>query len=311
MISTRSLAYIPGHTDVLYYNSISWDSHVDGPGQRVVLFLQGCEYCCPWCHSPHTQSTQPVLLFTEALCLGCMRCEKNCPEGVHSFSAGIHNIQRSKCSGCGLCVDLCPQSIEGASSGALTIVPKTASIHSLFRIMRPQLEYCRALTISGGEPLLQWGAVKKLLELCKALDIEIAIETTLTADEYAIRDLLPLVDLWLAGLRPLTGDNSHLNVPDESSTEQNLRLLPSQKVCIRYPLIPGYTDSAESLLRAVDIMEKSGVHHVELLEFNTKAGHYYQALGRHFAIKTVTPAMTLDQAAEIFRSKGLAVSTIQ
>jgi pyruvate formate lyase activating enzyme len=296
---------------LLKYNSISWDSYTDGPGRRVVLFLQGCEYRCPWCHSPHTQDMELALLFFESLCIGCSRCEKNCPAGVHSFSAGIHQIHRERCTGCGLCVEGCPQSIEGASGTVLKIVPKTSSIKSIYDLMRPQLEYCGALTISGGEPLLQWGAVKELLALCKAAGVETAIETTLTADERAISELLSLVDLWLVGLRPLEKNNPLLNVPDESITTRNLGLLSKDRVCIRYPIIPGYTDSSESLGTASDLMERAAIRRIEVLPFNQQAGHYYLSLGRQFNIEDLTATNLVNQAGDFFRSRGLSVLITQ
>lgn len=299
----------------LKYNSISWDSHTDGPGRRVVLFLQGCEYRCPWCHSPHTQEMKPVLLFSEAMCIGCERCEKKCQEGVHSFIEGIHKIQRAKCNGCGLCVEGCPQSVEGASGAALKIVPKTASIQSLYDLMQPQLEFCGALTISGGEPLLQWSAVRDLLILCKSAGIETAIESTLTADETVITDILNLVDVWLVGLRPIPGRNQHYDVPDWSPdwsiTARNLQLLHKEKVCVRYPVIPGYTDSNKSLLMVANIMEKTDIRRIEVLVFNVDGGHYYHAMGRRFKLKKITAINTVHQASSFFQSKGFSVSTIQ
>lgn len=299
---------------MLKYNSISWDSHTDGPGRRVVLFLQGCEYRCPWCHSPHTQEMKPVLLFSEAMCISCERCEKLCQEGVHSFIAGIHKIQRAKCNGCGLCVEGCPQSIEGASGAALKIVPKTASIQTLFDLMQPQLELCGALTISGGEPLLQWSAVRELLILCKSAGIETALETTLTADEHVITDVLNLVDVWLVGIRPILGRNLRFDVPnwspDWSITARNLLFLHKEKVCIRYPVIPGYTDSNESFVMVADVMEKTDTRRIEVLAFNVHAGHYYHAMGRRLNPKKITAINTVHQASSFFQSKGFSVSTI-
>ena len=35
---------------------------VDGPGIRFIVFLQGCPYCCPYCHNP---DTRPFINGTE------------------------------------------------------------------------------------------------------------------------------------------------------------------------------------------------------------------------------------------------------
>ena len=46
-------------------------SCVDGPGNRLVLFLQGCNFACPGCHNPHTIG----------LCDHCGDCVPSCPSG--------------------------------------------------------------------------------------------------------------------------------------------------------------------------------------------------------------------------------------
>ena len=35
---------------------ITYESLVDGPGLRVVIFAQGCDLCCPKCHNPDSHS---------------------------------------------------------------------------------------------------------------------------------------------------------------------------------------------------------------------------------------------------------------
>ncbi|WP_257979896.1 4Fe-4S cluster-binding domain-containing protein, partial [Aeromonas salmonicida] len=47
-------------------------SCVDGPGNRLVLFLQGCNFRCPGCHNPHTMG----------LCDHCGDCVATCPSGA-------------------------------------------------------------------------------------------------------------------------------------------------------------------------------------------------------------------------------------
>lgn len=36
---------------------ITFDSVVDGPGLRTVIWMQGCHHCCPGCHNPQTHDS--------------------------------------------------------------------------------------------------------------------------------------------------------------------------------------------------------------------------------------------------------------
>lgn len=41
-------------------------------------------------------------------CIGCMKCQKNCPSGAVTVTNNFARVDYSKCTGCGICVEGCP-----------------------------------------------------------------------------------------------------------------------------------------------------------------------------------------------------------
>ena len=41
-------------------------------------------------------------------CIGCKKCEKNCPEGAITVDGFLATIDREKCTSCGICAENCP-----------------------------------------------------------------------------------------------------------------------------------------------------------------------------------------------------------
>ncbi|MDD7740449.1 MAG: 4Fe-4S binding protein, partial [Lachnospiraceae bacterium] len=42
-------------------------------------------------------------------CIGCKKCEKNCPAGAITVKDQRAEIDYSKCTNCGLCAENCPR----------------------------------------------------------------------------------------------------------------------------------------------------------------------------------------------------------
>ena len=44
-----------------------------------------------------------------ASCIGCRKCEKNCPAGAVTVTDNVAHIDGSLCTGCGTCMEECPR----------------------------------------------------------------------------------------------------------------------------------------------------------------------------------------------------------
>ena len=46
----------------------------DGPGIRTTVFFIGCPLRCKWCHNPEGLTVEPQLMYKQARCIKCGRC---------------------------------------------------------------------------------------------------------------------------------------------------------------------------------------------------------------------------------------------
>lgn len=269
---------------IKYFN-ISWLSKNDGPGKRLVLFLQGCPLDCAWCHSPHSQPEQSPLLFFDSLCTHCQRCAENCPNDVHTFSKDTHTIESDKCMSCGKCIESCPQSSENKHGSALILPTQRKEIDVLFEGLRPQLELLKndgGITFSGGEPLLQSKTLTALARKCKEAGFNTALETSGIVPLKSVERIAPYIDTWLLGMRLTTGTNNFSADFLETQTRktfQYLSKLNNSKLILRIPAIEGYTTTQEYLKRVHEITATSQTFDLEVLPFNKSSSHYYNAIG--------------------------------
>lgn len=274
--------------DSLKYFSIDWLSEDDGPGKRVVLFLQGCHLDCLWCHSPHAQPTVSPLLFFENQCQSCGRCVDACKHDVHSLKNELHIINRERCIQCGDCVDVCPQSGSTINSKALDLPTRFATPENMFDMIEPQLDLLKELggvTFSGGEALLQSKALIPLAKRCKEAGIHTCIETSGIVSERMIREISPFIDTWLFGMRLTIGTTSMSTAQLFQRTKISfdiIRDLENANMIVRIPAIDGYTNTSEYLGKVTQLIDNDARINIEVLPFNGAAGHYYQASGIDF-----------------------------
>jgi len=255
----------------------------DGPGLRMAVYLKGCPLSCLWCHSPESISPYPEIVWYENRCTHCAKCIEICPEGLRSTDP-VDEKDRSTCRLCALCVEQCP-------SGALEVkgyhvTPLEILDHALQ--LRPFFERSKGgVTLTGGEPTLQFDFSYETLSLLQSDGIHTAVETCGYTKWHRLRRIAEATDLFLF-------DFKH---PDERLHEKytgvsnrpilsNLSRLVSSgaDVVVRVPLIPGLNDSPEIVGRIGQKSLELGVERITLLPFNPASAGKYSWLHKSYPL---------------------------
>lgn len=259
----------------------------DGPGIRTVIYFQGCNAQCDWCHSPHSQPRYAPLLLNSNICVQCKRCERACPQHAHSFQTGEHIINRRLCKQCGLCIKECPTSISGLKGSALHLPTVEVTVSSLMKQIEPYLKLNTnryGITLSGGEALLQLEAVKELLHYCKVNGYNTAIETSGLLPLETYRQVVPLVDTWLFGARIITGKNDvrhdkHIDKVLDILTASGANIIP------RIPMVPSFFDQEAVQQGIADLLINHSIMTVCFNQWNKDFNAYYIQSGIPLTMK--------------------------
>ena len=229
-------------------HSIESFGTVDGPGVRLVVFLQGCPMRCAYCHNPDTWDLK-----------GGKKVE---------VSRIIKDFERNR----------------GFYRGG-------------------------GITVTGGEPLLQVDFLIELFLECKKHEIHTCIDTSgITYKpeniEYIekLDRLLELTDLVMLDIKHIDPEK-HLHLtgqPNEGILAFAYYLSNKNiPVWIRHVVVPGLTDSDESINGICDIVAgRKCVERVELLPFHKLGEFKWRELGLDYKLYD-TPAPTNLRMAEL------------
>jgi len=220
-----------------HLNDVIRFSAVDGPGNRFVLFLQGCNFNCIACHNPYTINE----------CDSCGECVEPCPEMALWFD-GRHQVvvDDDVCTSCDICIEVCPYDS--------TPLSRMVALESVLNQIREVQPFISGITVSGGEPTLQADFVASLFCAIKSDDDLSHLTTFVDSNGSAARTvwdrLLPVMDgamIDLKALDPIT--HLELTGADNGAVLDAIRYLAEwQRLYeVRLLMIPGMNDSPDSV----------------------------------------------------------------
>ncbi|MCK5299134.1 MAG: glycyl-radical enzyme activating protein [Candidatus Heimdallarchaeota archaeon] len=263
----------------------------DGPGIRTLVYMKGCPLKCLWCSTPQTQKSSPEILYIEPNCKKCLHCVDECPKKAIKFTDKEKiKIDRKLCNTCGQCVDTCPNQ-------ALKLVGDQRTVEELYKdVMKDNPFYRRSnggVTIGGGEPTMQHEFVRALLQKCKETYMHTAMETCGYVKWESLEKILDLVDLLYFDIKHMNL-NAHkklTGVSNELILENARKASKMRTIIIRIPLIPGYNDSEENILKTAKFAAELGENllRIELLPYHKFGTRTYEQLGREYELKDLEP----------------------
>lgn len=270
----------------------------DGPGNRLVYHLQGCNMACKWCANPEGLAAGGVLMQT-----GVPK-DNACPFGA--IRAG--RLARAVCKTC----EEHPCTKQPGSG--LQFSCETLPIAEILReciSCKPMFFEGGGVTFTGGEALLQFAALQELLKQLRANGIHTAVESN--AAHVRLPELFPLIDFLILDCK------HHNSAQHKQATgignEQILQniaaaLQQREQLLVRIALIGGVNASkadAAAFAALFCAMPHKNLQ-VEVLRYHEYGRDKWQQCGLAYTVQAAE--VSPQQAAafcDMLRAAGLTV----
>ena len=268
----------------------------DGPGVRTVVFLQGCPLRCRWCANPETMAKTASLLYTETVCIGCRTCVGACARGNIAWRGDKLTIDRGSCLLCGKCAAACP-------AGAMRLQGAPMTVERLLPLLLRDRKYYEqsggGVTLSGGEPCMQPEFCIELLTQLRSRHIHTAVETSGYCEEDVFARIAGACDLLLFDIKHMDTQKHKAGCGvDNTGILQNLvNSAGVCGICIRIPLIHGFNDDQDNLIKTARLAQRLKVKRIDVLPFHRLGASKYFAMDKSYDYLE-TPAMGAQYAQE-------------
>jgi pyruvate formate lyase activating enzyme len=275
-----------------------WNYSQDGPGNRLVYHLQGCNLRCPWCSNPEGLAKEGALLvYPEKL------LDRVCPHGAINGQ----KVNRKLCDSCQTRECLTLNRNLGIQSSC-----REYSVEDLVAEAtqsRPLFYDGGGVTLTGGEATLQFETVHSLCCALKAGRVNTALETNGTHPR--LLELFAVIDTLIMDLKHY---NSRIHrettgVGNEMIVENIKRAARAgQNLLIRIPLIPDFNDSEDDAREFARFLRQLPDDRltVEILPYHEYGKVKWEQCGMEYAFQTAgLAAGKLETTVAILQKHGL------
>jgi len=284
----------------------------DGPGIRSTVFLKGCPLKCPWCANPESLKAEPEIILGGEKCIKDGKCVEVCAQKAISLVDDRWTMDWRKCNYCLKCAEICPSrriKIVGIDMTVEEVMNEIGKDESLYRRTKG------GVTLSGGEPLLQWEFTLSLLQEARRRGWHTTVDTSGYAEWDIMKKVAEYTDLFLYDLKHMNSEKHQqaTGIPNQQILDnlQKIAAKTKAKVWLWRPLIPGFNDSEEDLKELCNFILDLGsvVEKVFLLPYHKFGEGKYLATGRVYSYQGV-PLLTEERVAEfkkLIETSGLKV----
>lgn len=220
-------------------NKIIPFSSVDGPGNRTVIFFQGCPFECKYCHNPETIHR----------CINCGHCVSYCKTEALTISDGRVQFDSSKCVQCDECIHNCPNMAS----------PKTReyTVSEIIALIKKNMPFVRGITVSGGECTMWRDFIYELFVKARELGLGTLIDSNGSYDFSKDSKLLEVTDGVMLDIKAWNEDeHSRLTGISNTMVLNNLKFLAGAGKLseVRTVIVPELINADETIANTASFL---------------------------------------------------------